>query len=184
MNVKGTAFLAREALMIAALGEGVWRDYIQTYAEGEPLFRHRIAPDTLIPAEAFLALNDDIVDRFYGGDPRAYWRFGERSAAFALTQGQLKGQFGPGDLQKFLAYTLSLWTSYFDEGDAQLQSSGDATVDLWISKVPIQHVYFEYTVMGFAEGGLKHVGARHPEPHCIRGFSQGDPDILYRFRID
>lgn len=184
MNVKGAAFLAREAMMIASQGEPTWRDYMQAYSEREPFFRHRITDRTLIPAEVFLGFNEDLVRRFFGGDDRAYWTFGERSAQFALAQGLLKGLFGMGDLAVWLEYTPQLWDSYFDEGYLEVQPSGETTSDLLIGGVPIPHVYFEYTVCGFAEGGLKQVGARNPSPQRLRGFSLGDPDVLYRFRLD
>lgn len=184
MNVKGAAFLAREALMIASKGAPTWRDYMEGYAEQEPFFRHRITDRTLIPAEVFLAFNDDLVRRFFGGDTRAYWTFGERSAQFALAQGLLKGLFRPGDLAVWLEYTPQLWEAYYDAGKVEVRMISDTLADMLITDVPIPHVYFEYTACGFAEGGLKQVGARNPSPERLRGFSCGDPDVQYRFRLE
>ena len=184
MNVKGAAFLAREALMIASKGAPAWRDYMASYAEREPFFRQVITDRTLVPAEIFLAFNEDLVLRFFNGDDRVYWTFGERSAQFALAQGLLKGLFRTGDLSLWLEYTPQLWESYFDAGHIEVRMTGDATAEMLITGVPIPHVYFEYTVGGFAEGGLKQVGARAPSPQRIRGFSKGDADVLYQFRLE
>lgn len=184
MNVKGAAFLAREALMVASQGAPAWQDYLRSYAEREPFFRQPVTDGTLIPAEVFLAFNEDLVLRFFNGDDRAYWTFGERSAQFALSQGQLKGLFGPGDLAAWIEYTPRLWQSYFDAGRVEVKRAGDSSAELLIADVPVPHVYFEYTVCGFAEGGLKQVGARRATPERVRGFSQGDEDVLYRFRLE
>lgn len=184
MNVKGAAFLAREALMIASQGAPRWQDYLTAYAEREPFFRQLITDRTLIPAEVFLAFNEDLIQRFFGGDQRAYWTFGERSAQYTLAQGPLKGLFRPGDLQVWLEYTPQLFQSYFDAGRVEVRNATETTAEIWIGEVPIPHVYFEYTLGGFTEGGLKAVGARSPSPERLRGFSRGDSDVLYRFHLE
>lgn len=184
MNIRGAAFLGREALMIASIGAGRWRDYLDTYAQGEPFFRQPINDRTLMPAEIFIAFNEDLVQRFFGGDTRAYWTFGERAAHYALAQGQLKGLFRPGDLQVFLEYTPNFHEAYFDAGRLQLDMVGENVAELSMFDFPIQHVYLEYSVMGFAEGGLKLVGARAPSPERVRGFSKGDKEVTYRFHLD
>ena len=184
MNVKGAAFLAREALMVASQGASTWRDYMAGYAEREPFFRHRITDRTLIPAEIFLAFNDDLIRRFFAGNDRTYWTFGERSAQFALAQGLLKGLFRPGDLAVWLEYTPQLWEAYYDAGHIEVQMLSETRANMYIADVPIPHVYFEYTAVGFAEGGLKQVGARNPSPERLRGFSKGDKDVLYRFKLE
>lgn len=181
MNVKGIAFLAREQMMIAAHGEAAWRAFFADFAKREPALAQHVLPVSKIPADAFLRFNDALTRHFYGGDERAYWRYGEQSAAYALTRGQLKGLFKPGESQKFLHFTPAIWKGYFDEGELTATPHGSDAVDLRISGVPIQHVYFEYSVIGFGKGGMEVLQAARPQPECIRGFSRKDPDVLYRF---
>lgn len=183
MHVKGIAYLARESMMMAAHGADTWRSFMADFSRTEPIFKGQILPITRIPAEAFLRLNDALVQRFYKGDPQAYWAYGEQSAQFAMTQGQLKGLFQPGEFQKFLMSTPAIWKGYFDAGELAAIPSGPGTIDIRIFDVPIKHVYFEYSVVGFGKGGMKVPKAPHPDPQLIRGFSKGDDDVLYRFRI-
>jgi hypothetical protein len=184
MNVKGIAYLAREAMMIAAHGEPKWKNFLADLAKQHPVFQQKPLPISKIPGAEFLALNDAITDRFYGGDPKAYWAYGEQSGGFALTQGQLKGLFQPGEISKFLMFTPMIWKGYFDAGELAVTQTSPTAIEVRIHDVPIKHVYFEYSVIGFAQGALKALKAAHPIPERIRGFSNGDPDILYRFRLD
>ena len=184
MQVKGIAFLAREAMMVRTFGEQSWRSFLDDYGRQHPLFAQKILPVTRIPAEPFLALNDALTQTFFDGDAQAYWRYGEQSGIYALTQGQLKGLFKQGDVLKFLQFTPMIWKGYFDAGELSVKQTSPTTLEARIAEVPFTHVYFEYSVFGFAEGALRTLGAAHPKPEVVRSVSRGDPDSLYRFRLD
>ena len=51
------------------------------------MFARPILVVTTIEVLDFIALNDAIIDRFYGGDLTTYFRFGEASAERALREG-------------------------------------------------------------------------------------------------
>ncbi|XXF77347.1 hypothetical protein P2318_30495 [Myxococcaceae bacterium GXIMD 01537] len=183
MEVKGVAFLARQQLMMEAFGEQVWREFLTGFAKQQPLFARPVMPMTLLPVDSFLALNDAIVQRFYRGDMhQAYWQFGERSAEYALRQGQLKAMFGPGDYKRFLQFTPGIWKGYFTEGVLQTEApAGKGYTDLHITGVSIPHQYFEFAVMAFAKRGLEVLGAKNLRYETLKGFSRGDKVVHYRF---
>ncbi len=182
MIVKGVAFLAREQMLIAAHGEPAWKGFLKDFAASEPTFPFPILPISRIPAEAFLRFNEALTRHFYAGDQSLWWAYGEQSAQYALGKGQLKGLFKPGEITKFLLFTPAIWKGYFDAGELTCQVKGKVA-EMRITS-PIQHVYFEYSVIGFARGGMKFLQAAHPEPEFVRGFSKGDDEVVYRFVID
>jgi hypothetical protein len=182
MEVKGVAFLARQAMAEATYGTEPWRRFLADFAKREPLFQQPVLPVTRLPVVAFLALNDALVRTFHGGDTRAYWQFGEASGRYALTQGQLRGMFEPGEFRRFLQFTPFIWKGYFTEGELQVLP-GPAFTELRIVGVPHHHVYFEYAVMGFAKGGLEALGAKALQVQALQGFSRGDDEVRYRFQV-
>jgi hypothetical protein len=182
MHVKGIAFLARQAMMVAEHGEQKWRDYVTAYAERVPFFRNPVMPVTQIPAELFVAMQEDIVRTFYKGDPRTYWRFGEQSGRHAITQGQLRGVFGQGDYLRFLQFTPRVWKGYFDEGQF-VALKGDSWADLHLTGVPVPHRYYEESVMAFASGALQALGMKQVRHDVLKSFKAGEREVLYRFHL-
>lgn len=179
MHVKGVAYLAREAAMVEHLGAADWKGFVDGWRAKNPAFPNTVLPVSKIEAGVFLAFHDEMVRRFFDGDDRAYWTFGEKSGQYALTQGQLKGLFKPGEARRFLNFTPNVYKSYFDGGRIEV-SAAPEHVDIHISDAP-PHVYFEYSVLGFAKGALEVLQAAQPTPERIRGISAGDSDVLYRF---
>ncbi|MBJ6763384.1 hypothetical protein JGU66_21675 [Myxococcaceae bacterium JPH2] len=182
MEVKGVAFLARQMMAVQSFGEESWRAFLADCAKRDPVFTQPVMPVTRLPVDAFLRLNEALLQRFYGGDPKAYWQFGVKSADYALSQGQLKTMFGPGDYRRFLLFTPGIWKGYFTAGELQVQL-GDGYAEIQITRVPKPHVYFELSVMGFAAGGLSFLGAKTTQHQVIKGFTQGDSDVVYRFSV-
>jgi hypothetical protein len=182
MEVKGVAFLARQQMMVQAHGEAAWTSFLGDFVKKEPFFANPIMPVTRMPAEAFLRLNEELLARFYNGNPSTWWQFGIKSAEYALSQGQLKMMFSPGDLRRFLLFTPGIWKSYFTEGDVTVHPAEGHT-DLSIVNVPRPHVYFELTVMGFVFGGLRQLGAKNLQHQVLKGYTQGDREVLYRFNV-
>lgn len=183
MNVKGTAFLARKTMIERDRGEAVWRGFLDEVAHKIPYFRQPVLPVTKIPAETFLAFDDELVRRFFGGDKNVYWDLGERSAEWAFKEGPNKGVFWKGDWRGFLANTPAIWWSYFS-ADGELKVAIDEQgADLRIVDVPIHHLYFEYTVLGYLRRGLTLSGAKSVKLTCLEGFSKGDSEIHYRVDV-
>ncbi|NVJ05474.1 hypothetical protein HUW63_09530 [Myxococcus sp. AM001] len=182
MEVKGVAFLARQQLMVQTHGEAAWKAFLTDFAKKEPFFSKPVMPVSRMPADAFLRLNDELLARFYNNDQSAWWRFGVKSAEYALGQGQLKAMFSQGDFRRFLLFTPGIWKGYFTEGDLNVQP-GQGHTDLHITHVPRPHPYFELSVMGFAAGGLTYLGAQNLEHQVLKGFTRNDNEVLYRFNV-
>lgn len=180
MEVKGVAFLARQMMVVQEHGEPAWRAFIQEFAQREPVFAQTVMPVTRLPVDAFLRFNEALVDRFYGGDTRIYWQFGAKSAEYALAQGQLKSVFTPGDYRRFVLFTPGIWKGYFTGGEMKARPEADYS-ELRITGLPRPHIYFEFSVMGFAAGGLTFLGAKKLRFEALRGISKGHKEILYRF---
>lgn len=182
MEVKGVAFLARQMMVIQDRGQEAWKQFIQEFAQREPLFAQTVMPVSRLPVDAFLRFNEALIDRLYGGEPQVFWEFGARSAEYALGQGQLKTLFAAGDFRRFLLFTPGIWKGYFTEGELRVKAEANAS-ELHLVGVPRPHIYFELSVMGFAAGGLKMLGAKNLRHEVLKGFSKGNAEVLYRFYV-
>ena len=186
MEVKGIAFLARQAMAEATYGPEAWRAFLQRFAEREPVFAQPVMPVTRLPVRPFLALHEALVDTFHGGDTQVYWRFGEAAGVHALTQGRMKGLFAHGELQRFLNFMPSSWRGYFTAGQLDVQALEDGnglhTAELRIHGVPHPHPYFEYSILGFVRAGLLELGASSVELQPLAGYSRGDDEVRYLIR--
>jgi len=183
MNVKGIAYLAREAMVIQDLGEPAWRAFLDGWRQSHPDFPVTVLPVTRIPSELFLGLQEALVKELYAGDREAYWRHGIASGVYALTKGQLRGLFKPGEAKRLVAFTPQIFRGYFDGGELTITFTSDVRAELAILGVP-PHLYFEYTVLGFLHGGLQTldpVGAERPAR--LKGFSAGDSTVLYEIKL-
>lgn len=183
MEVKGTAFVARRAFLIAAFGEDAWRELFDAWLRENPDFPEEVIPVSVIRVEDFLRFNDAVVNHFYDGDVRAHWRFGEASAEWALSEGPYKSFFQSHNTVDFLRTTPSLWKAYYSEGSFRAEfDPASSLVDAWI-EVPVPHVHFELNVMGYLHRALELTGAKVVAHEALRGFSKGDESIHYRFRL-
>ncbi|AKJ05702.1 Hypothetical protein AA314_07328 [Archangium gephyra] len=176
------AFLARQAQAEQTFGSEKWRAFLAEQAKRDPIFSQPVMPVTRIPAEAFLRLNDAMTQQFYAGDPQAYWKYGVKSAEYALSLGQLKPLFSKGEHRRFALFTPGIWKGYFTQGELTAQHLGDV-LELRITGVPRPHLYFELSVMGFASGGLAYLSGKEIPHEVLKGFSRGDPEVVYRFTL-
>ncbi|WNG52135.1 hypothetical protein F0U60_54550 [Archangium minus] len=182
MEVKGVAFLARQAQAEQSFGRERWLAFLAEQAKRDPIFAQPVLPVTRIPVEAFLRLNDAMTQHFYEGDPHAFWKYGIKSAEYALGQGQLKALFSKGDYRRFALFTPGIWKGYFTQGDLTAKVQG-TEVELRIIGVPRPHIYFELSVMGFGYGGLTYLSGKEIPHEVVKGFSRGDQEVLYRFTL-
>lgn len=178
MRIRGTAWLARVQYLSAHLGTR-WPPFLEKVKGRYPFLQAPVLPISRIPADEFLALHDEMLPELFDNDPTWYWKFGASSAEYALAN-QLRGLFAPNEPKRFLLFTPSVYKNYFDGGVLTVEDTGTAMITV-LSQVP-RHVYFEYSVMGFAEGGL--AALQTPvKAQRIRGFSSGDDDVCYRFEL-
>ena len=180
MKVKGNAWLARCEAMEKSFGAEAWQVFLKEQTPLHAFLRTPVMPISRIEVDDFLALHDKLVARFYKGDTQAYWRFGETSAEWAL-QHQLRGLFSAGEARRFLGFAPQIYKNYFDGGELVIEQA-PTHVDLVIRGVSRPHVYFEYSIIGFAYGGIRALQV-DVKPECLHGFSKGDAEVRYRFAV-
>lgn len=180
MKVKGNGWLARCEAMEKRFGAERWQEFLRSRTSKYPFLQTPVMPISRIEVREFIALHDELVDVFFAGDKQAYWRFGEGSAEWALNH-QLRGLFSPGEGRRFLQFSPQIYKNYFDGGELTAEVA-PSHIDLVIRGVEMPHVYFEYSIIGFAAGGLR-VLELNVTPECIRGFSRGDDEVRYRFAV-
>ena len=184
MEVKGTAFVARKAYLERKFGAERFDAILREQAKQDAVFKGPILATSKLPIEAFLRLQDRIVRELYDGDDRSLYEAGTASADFAL------GESGPyrtlvtnRDVPSFVASAPRIYRTYFDEGDAEGRFDGHVGVTLTLTGIPIKHVYFEYAIVGYFTRGLELVSHKKVQQQCVRGFSRGDADVLYQYKI-
>jgi hypothetical protein len=181
MYAKGSFFVARKAHIAQQFGEERWARFIEHLGAREPVFREPILVTSLVPVAAYLSFQEEILREFFGGREEAYWIIGEKSAEWALGEGGPYKNFrnNPQTLRKFVEQSLPLiWTAYFTEGRLSSVLLEDAA-EIRIFELPVVHVSFEYTVLGYAKRSLQMIGLRAVTPRRILGVSEGDKEILY-----
>lgn len=185
MDVKGTAFLARKVMLIEEIGEDVYQRFLAEIAEREPIFGQGIVATTLIPIRSFIAFNEAIVDRFFNGDPNAYFRFGEKSAEHALLIGPYKRIRETSSIAAFVESARFIYQGYYTAGRAEGSIEGDEA-ELKIHGIPsdCRHLYFEYVIASYVRRGIELTGLRSTTMTRVLGFSRGDDEIHYRYHVE
>lgn len=183
MNVKGTAFVTRKDTIINAFGEERWNAFMTKLAAKEKYFSQSIMTVTLIPLDKFIVFLDDVLKEFFNNDNNHYWKLGEKSADFSLAEGGPYHSFLlTKDIKQFVESVMPrIWSTYFDGGKLTAKFE-DNTVHINISDLPSKHIYFEYLVMGYIRQALVIFGKKSVERR-VRGFSLGNNDIYYQFKI-
>ena len=181
MEVKGTAFVARRAYLIATFGEDAWSEFFDSWLGANPDFEPDIIPVSVLPVRDFLRFNEEVIEHFYDGDVRTHWRLGEASAEWALREGPYKSFFQSNNTADFLRTAPSLWKAYYSAGSFSAELAG-TIVDAFI-EVPEHHIHFELNVMGYLHRALELTGAEVLGYDAIEGFTKGDARVHYRFRL-
>jgi hypothetical protein len=183
MRIKGTALLARKRVIENAFGEGAWRTLVDDMRDAYPSLGQPLTAASLYPVQDFLAIHDEIIRRFYGGDDEAYFMLGEQSAEWALTEGPYKTFMKRKDIASFVESFPSLWAAYF-HGTA---STGTATmiggtIVLQAHNLPVWHPYFEYLIAGYMKKGLELLGAKVTSRR-VEGGPNAGKGFTYEFEL-
>jgi len=183
MRIKGTALLARKAIIEEAFGKEAWSKLLADMRRTRPFFDEPVTASSLIPVPDFLGIHDEIITRFYRGDTNAYFRLGEQSAEWALTVGPYKSFMTRKDLASFVDSFPALWAAYFHETTSTCAATlnGDV-ITLDARDLPVWHPYFEFLVAGYMKKGLELLGARVAMQR-VRGGPDGGKAFRYDFRL-
>ncbi len=183
MNVKGVAYIARKEEIISEFGEERWNDFNKRFEESHPIFEGGILATKWIPVEEFLAFIDEVIKEFYNGDYKMTWKLGEKSAEAGLTENGpfhvfLRSKREPKD---FLSNVLPrIWNMYYDEGSVKYEFEGNI-MHAYVLDMPLYHIYFEYTNMGYVEKALEITGFQVKEIIKVKSTLK---EIYYKFVLD
>jgi len=183
MEVKGTAFLARKAMLIGEIGQERFDALMRRFrATHGPLLENVLATSVL-PLRPFLDWNELIVREVYRGDVQSYFRIGQKSAEWGLTQGPYKHLVATKSYEQFAQSGRVIYASYFTKGRAESGLRGNV-VEMRLMDIPreFHHAYLEYAIAGYFQRGLELVAGGPVDMKPVRGFTKGDPDVLYEYR--
>jgi hypothetical protein len=181
MEVKGTFFAGRKAFITQQFGEPRWSQFIASLSEQEPLFGDPILVTTRVPVSAYLTFQEALIREFFDGNEEAYWTIGEKSAEWALTEGPYKSfRNNPQSVERFIMQSLPLlWSAYYTKGRIEVQLVTNV-VQFRIYSLPVSHISFEYTVIGWVKKAMQMIGLRAVTLKRLQGISIGDREIEYR----
>lgn len=186
MRVKGTAFLARRAMLEQDLGAERFGEWLQKWLAAHEEFPSPILATSWIPWEVFARFNDDVLRDFYAGDEQSYWRFGRKSAEWGLLQGPYKHMLEKRNITEFANSAPNLYRNYFSDGRAAATvTDQERTVELVLEDIgpSYRSTYMEYAIMGYFERGLELLSGQRVSRRCVDGFARGNSRVCYRFRI-
>ena len=183
MEVKGTAFLARRALVEQRFGGERFGEVVKKISETDPFFRAPVLATTRIPMASFLRFNQELINELFDGDTRANFALGEASADWALS-GPYKQFVTNRSVDAFVGSSPAIYRNYYDEGEARAETvDGKIALSLTLVPAPYRSEYIEFGIMGYFRRGLELVSGKVPKMSIERGFSRGDADVLYHFVV-
>ena len=184
MFVKGTAFLARKAMITGRFGDEAWASFFSEFQATHPAFQQPVLAVSQLKHEDFLAFVDAVMERFYSDNPGIHWEIGHAAAEWAFADGPYKAFFQSRDIDRFLLAARSLYRSYYSEGDFKTaRRPGSKIVDATLTDIPTQHPHFELTIMGYVDRCFELVGIPVERHEVLKGYGQGDDQVHYVFYL-
>lgn len=182
MEAKGMFFMGRRHYIVTRFGEARWNAFIEGLAKRDPVFASPILATTRVPISSYLFFNEECLRTMFGNDPKSYWTMGEESGAWALTAGPYKHyRENRTEFRSFIERSLpQIWSNYFTAGELRTSVEG-STVFAEIVDLPVWHLSFEYSVMGFLRRAIQLAGFPIASQVRVRGVSSGHSAIEYRF---
>jgi len=195
MRVNSNALLARKMIVTRKFGAEAWNQIFKRLARVHPCLRAPLTASSQVPLTEFLAFNEELVDRLYGGDAKAtYFDLGEQSAAWAFVDGPCKSYIDRREIGQLATSFAQIWRAYYTETTSKCEGKvTDDGVEFTVSGLPAWHPYFEYLFTGFMKGAMEMVCANPVEATRLRrgqgeftyllhtGFAEVEGDILEPF---
>jgi DNA-binding CsgD family transcriptional regulator len=173
MRVNSNALLARKVIVTRKFGAEAWNQLFKRLARVHPCLRAPLTASSQLPVAEFLAFQEELVDRLYGGDAKStYFDLGEQSAAWAFVDGPCKTFIDTREIGQVAKSFALIWRAYYTETtswcEGKVTSDG---VEFSVSGLPDWHPYFEYLFTGFMKGAMELVCANPVEATRLRGGS-------------
>ncbi|HZU82207.1 MAG TPA: hypothetical protein VE987_04790 [Polyangiaceae bacterium] len=180
VKIKGTSLVARREIITRQFGADAWTRLVDDMARAYPYFRSPLVAASLVPVREFLAFHDELVRRFFNGDPNVYFRLGEESARWALTKGPYAKFLRRKDVAAFVDSIPSLSSAYWEQGTTSYFARLDGrVVELEVTGLPEWHPYFEYLVVGYIRTALEMLCGSPVQSEALKGGSGSE----YRYRF-
>jgi DNA-binding CsgD family transcriptional regulator len=181
MRVNSNALLARKMIVTRRFGAEAWNQIFRRLARLHPCLRAPLTASSQVPVAEFLAFNEELADRLYGGDASStYFDLGEQSAAWAFVDGPCKSFIEQREIGQLAESFALIWRAYYTETASSCQ--GKVTrdgVEFSVAGLPHWHPYFEYLFTGFMKGAMELVCANPVEATRLRGDSEGFTYLLH-----
>ena len=176
-------------------GAEAWNQIFKRLARVHPCLRAPLTASSQVPLAEFLAFNEELVDRLYGGDVKStYFELGEQSAAWAFVDGPCKSFIDRREIGQVAKSFAQIWRAYYTETTSQCEGKVTSDgVEFAVSGLPGWHPYFEYLFTGFMKGAMELVCANPVEATRLRrgsgeftyllhtGFAEREGETLERF---
>jgi hypothetical protein len=184
MEAKGTFYVGRKQYIVAQFGEPAWTSFVAHMATLDPLFEVPVLATDLVPIPIYLRFQEEMIKRFFQGNDQAYWKIGEQAGEWALTDGPYKHfRQNPREFKAFVEKSLPrVWSNYFTRGELRTSVEG-LVAEGELSGLPVWHVTFEYSTMGFMRRAIELAGFSIKSQHRLKGISAGDKLIHYRYEL-
>jgi len=195
MRVNSNALLARKMIVTRKFGAEAWNQIFKRLARIHPCLRAPLTASSQVPLPEFLAFNEELVDRLYGGDAKStYFDLGEQSAAWAFVDGPCKSYIDRREIGQLAKSFAQIWRAYYTETTSKCEGKvTDDGVEFTVSGLPAWHPYFEYLFTGFMKGAMEMVCANPVEATRLRrgqgeftyllhtGFAEPEGEMLETF---
>ena len=181
MQVNSNALLARKMIVTRKFGAEAWNQIFKRLARVHPCLRAPLTASSQVPLPEFLAFNEELVDRLYGGDAKAtYFDLGEQSAAWAFVDGPCKSYIDRREIGQLAKSFAHIWRAYYTETTSKCEGKvTDDGVEFTVSGLPAWHPYFEYLFTGFMKGAMEMVCANPVEATRLRRGPGGFTYLLH-----
>jgi hypothetical protein len=147
--------IGRRKAIVDKFGEDAWLAFVRDMAGRYPTLDGAFVATATIGIEEFLAINDEIIDRFFHGNTRAYFELGRASARWALTEGPYK-EYARRGLQALIELLPSLYRTYYAETTSRIELELDGSIVHYkILDLELWHPYLEYVIVAFAQGTME-----------------------------
>jgi hypothetical protein len=175
--------VARRKGIVDKFGEDAWLAFVKDMGGRYPTLDGPFVATATIPIDEFLAINDEIVKRFYRGNPRAYFEVGRASAHWALTEGPYK-EYARRGLEALVQFLPSLYHTYYAETTSRIELRLERNIVHYkILDLPRWHPYLEYVIVAFAQGALEVVTGKRSVAHPVASGPAAVREIYYRIRL-
>jgi DNA-binding CsgD family transcriptional regulator len=151
-------------------GAEAWNQIFKRLARVHPCLRAPLTASSQVPLAEFLAFNEELVDRLYGGDVKStYFELGEQSAAWAFVDGPCKVFIDRREIGQIARSFAQIWRAYYTETESSCEGKVTSDgVEFTVSGLPAWHPYFEFLFTGFMKGAMELVCANPIEATRLR----------------